>query len=281
MTAALLALSASLLWGSSDFLGGLESRHTSVWGVALVSQITALIAAVAVLAVVAPTPPSAAGLIAPVVAGLALTMSALTQYRAMELAPMSVVAPIFAGAALVPALWGLARGERPGAVQLAGMALTIAGIVLISRPAPRAPETTRSVSRTGVLLALVAALTIGVVLIAYDYGGDADPYWTVAVARLSALLLLGVVLGVRRPRLQLTGRAVFPIVLVGVFLLAANVLYAAATTMGLLSVVAVLGWLSPAVTVFWAQAVLHERLRPAKWVATVLLLAGVVCLALG
>jgi drug/metabolite transporter (DMT)-like permease len=281
VTAAFLALSASLLWGTSDFLGGLESRRTSVWGVALVSQFTAVIAALAVLAVVAPTPPSTAGLIAPIVAGCALTMGALTQYRAMEIAPMSVVAPIFAGAALVPAVWGLARGERPGAIQLTGMALTIVGIILISRPAGRTTDSPRSVPRAGVALALLAALSVGVVLVAYDYGGDVDPYWTVAVARLSALLLMSVVVGSRRPRLHLTRKAVFPIVLVGVFLLAANVLFTAATTMGLLSVVAVLGWLSPAVTMFWAQAVLHERLRPTQWAIAGLILAGVVCLALG
>ena len=52
-------------------------------------------------------------------------------------------------------------------------------------------------------------------------------------------------------------------------------------TIGLLSVVAVLGWLSPAVTVFWAQALLHERLRPLQWFAATLVLAGVICLALG
>jgi len=281
MLAALLALAASLSWGSADFLARLEARRTTVWAAALVSQIVALIAALIVLAIVAPAAPTAADLIAPVVGGLAVTLSALAEYRAMALAQMSVVVPIFAGGAIVPALWGLALGERPGAVQIAGMALTIAGIVLISRPERRAAQAKQRVSRAGVLLAVFAAFMCGVVLVAYDYGGEVDPYWTVAVARFSALLLLIVVLGVRRPSVRLRAKAVPALVLVGVLLVTANLLFTTATTLGLLSVVAVLGWLSPAVTVIWAQVLLRERLRLVQWFAAALVLAGVICLALG
>jgi drug/metabolite transporter (DMT)-like permease len=33
--------------------------------------------------------------------------------------------------------------------------------------------------------------------------------------------------------------------------------------------------------IFWALVVLRERLRPVQWVAAAVVLAGVVCLALG
>jgi drug/metabolite transporter (DMT)-like permease len=281
MLAALLALSASLLWGTSDFLGGLQSRRTTIWTVALVSQSAALVTVLIVLVARAPAAPHAMDLVAPVIAGLALTVTALAEYRAMSLAPISVVAPIFAGAAVFPALWGIAHGDRPGGIQLAGMVLTITGIVLMSRPESGAREKGRPVTRNGVLLAVLAAFTVGVALIAYDYGGNVDPYWTVGVARLSALLLLVVVLAVRRPGLQVRRKTLPAMVLVGVLLAAANVLFTAATTIGLLSVVAVLGMLGPGVTVVWAQALLHERLRPVQWLAAALVLAGVLCLALG
>jgi drug/metabolite transporter (DMT)-like permease len=281
MIAAFLALMASLLWGSSDFLAGLQARRATVWAVALVSQATAFVAALVVLAVVSPPFTSAADLVAPAVAGFAITLSALSEYKAMALASMSVVAPIFAGAALVPVVWGLALGERPDALQLAGMALTVVGIVLISRPQRREPHAERRAGSAGILLALFAAFMVGVVLVAYGYGDDVDPYWSVATARFSALLLLVVVLVVRRPSLHLGEQSAPAAVVVGLFLVTANTLYTAATTLGLLSVVAVLGWLSPAVTVFWAQALLHERLRPLQWVAAAMVLAGVVGLALG
>lgn len=283
MLAAFLALTASFLWGSSDFIGGYESRRSTVWAVALVSQVMALVVGLLVVAVARPAGPTSFELIAPVIAGVAITSSALAEYRSMELAEMSVVAPIFAGAAIVPVAWGLAVGERPGVVQVLGMALTIGGIVLISRPesgAP-APPTAARTRRAGVLLAVFAALMIGVVLVAYDYGGDAEPFWTVAIARASALLTLVVALAVRRPAVHLSARSIPASVLLGVLLVTANVLFTVASTIGLLSVVAVLGWLSPAVTVFWAQALLHERLRLLQWAAAAAVLAGVICLALG
>lgn len=281
MIAAFLALAASLLWGSSDFIAGVQARRATVWAVTLVSQATAAAAALAVLAVLSPPSVPAGDLVAPVVAGFAITLSALSEYKAMALASMSVVAPIFAGAAVVPVAWGLALGERPGAVQLAGIALTVAGIVLISRPRRREAQDEKRAGAAGVLLAVFAAFMVGVVLVAYDYGGDVDPYWSVATARTSTLLLLVVVLAVRRPELRLGAQSAPAAVLVGVFLVTANILYTVATTLGLLSVVAVLGWLSPAVTVFWAQALLHERLRPLQWVAAGMVLAGVIALALG
>ncbi len=281
MLAALLALTASFLWGTSDFIGGYESRRSTVWAVALVSQVVALATGLVILAFAAPAGPTSMELIAPIVAGIAITLSALAEYRAMELAEMSVVAPIFAGAAIVPVAWGLAVGDRPGIVQIAGMALTIGGIVLISRPESDKTETAVRTSRLGILLAVFAAVMIGVVLVAYDYGGNAEPYWTVAIARASALATLAVALLVRRPGVHLSAKSIPASILLGVFLVSANVLFTVATTIGLLSVVAVLGWLSPAVTVFWAQALLHERLRPLQWFAATLVLAGVVCLALG
>ena len=51
--------------------------------------------------------------------------------------------------------------------------------------------------------------------------------------------------------------------------------------MGYLSIVAVLGWLNPAVTIVWARAVLHERLRPLQLGAAVLVFAGIVSITLG
>lgn len=280
MVAALLALSASLLWGSSDFLGGVQARRATVWAVALVSQCAALAVALLALAVSSPSTLAAGDLVAPVAAGLAITLSALAEYKAMALAPMSVVAPIFAGAAVMPVAWDLAVGERLSPVQLVGTVLTVTGIVLISRLQRQETGSERPAHTVGILLAVVAAVMIGVVLVAYDYGGRVDPLWTVTTARVSALLLLVVVLAVRRPAVRLRSVSVPAAVAVGLFIVAANVLYTYATTFGSLSVVAVLGWLSPAVTMFWAQSLLRERLRPGQWVAAAMVLAGVVVLAL-
>ena len=198
---------------------------------------------------------------------------------------MSVASPIVAGAALVPVLWGLSRGEHPGAVQIAGVAMTLVGIVVISRGPSRdggdRGARPRRADRTGVLVAVGSAVTLGLFLVALDYGDDAGPLWTVAVARTVAWIALALTAVGARPTVRPRGRALPILVGVGLLIATANVSFASATTMGYLSIVAVLGWLNPAVTIVWARAVLHERMRPLQVGAAVLVFAGIVCITLG
>lgn len=281
MLAAFLALLASFSWGTSDFLAGVESRRSSAWTAALVGQVVASVSLIALLIVVAPAQPSLGAMAAPLVGGAVGGAGVLLQYRALSLVDMSVVSPIVAGAALVPVLWGTALGERPSPLQILGMVITLAGIVLIARRAPRAAATSRSLDSTGILMAVAAAVAFGLFLVALDHGGKTDPLWTVTVARTAAVLTLLAVAGVTRPAIRLRRRALPALLVVGLLIVAANILFTSATTFGYLSIVGVLGWLNPAVTMAWARLVLHERLRPLQIGAAVLVFAGIVCLTLG
>ena len=280
MLAATLALLASFSWGTADFLAGIESRRTTAWTAALAGQTVACLTLLAMLAIMAPARPSPA-LIAPAVAGGAVgAAGVILQYRAFTLLDLSVVSPIIAGAALVPVLWGVAIGERPSPLQIVGVVTTLVGIVLIARRASQ-PAATRRADRTGILMAVGSAAALGLFLVALDYGGDADPYWTVTVARTTALVALALAAGVSRPSVRLRRDAVPALLLMGLLIAAANVLFTSATTLGYLSIVAVLGWLNPAVTIMWARVLLHERLRPLQVMAAVLVFAGIACITLG
>jgi drug/metabolite transporter (DMT)-like permease len=279
MLAAALALLASLSWGTSDFLAGLQARRSTAWTAALGGQLVAALALIVLLVVVAPARPTLGAMAAPLLGGAVGGIGVVLQYRALALVDMSVVSPIIAGAALVPVLWGAAIGERPGALQVVGIVLTLAGIVLISRRAPGAVAA--ALDRTGVLVAVAAAVAFGLFLVALKYGGKADPLWTVTVARTAAVLMLLAVAGATRPAIRLRRRALPALVAVGLLIVAANLLFTSATTLGYLSIVGVLGWLNPAITMGWARVVLHERLRPLQVGAAVLVFAGIVCLTLG
>ena len=281
MLAAVLALLASCSWGTSDFLAGLESRRSTAWTAALGGQMVASLSLIVLLALRAPALPSLGALIAPLAGGAAGGLGVLLQYRALSLVDMSVVSPIIAGAALVPVVWGTAVGERPGLLQILGLVFALAGIVLISRRPPNAAAASRSLDRAGILAAVAAAAAFGLFLVALDYGGKADPLWTVTVARTAAVLMLLAVAGVTRPAIRLRRRALPALLVVGLLIAAANVLFTSATTLGYLSIVGVLGWLNPAVTMGWARLVLRERLRPLQIAAAVLVFAGIVCLTLG
>lgn len=281
MLASLLALLASLSWGTADFWAGLESRKTNVWTAALVGQGVAALVLVAALVIDGPATPPAAALIPAVLGGVAGGVGALLQYRALALLDMSIASPIVAGAVLVPLAWGLARGEQPSLLQVAGIAMTLVGIVVISRGPSVDDGTRRRASRTGVLVAAGSAVTLGLVLVAFDYGDEAGPLWTVAVARTVAWVAIALAATGARPSVKPRGLALPILVGAGCLIATANISFASATTMGYLSIVAVLGWLNPAVTILWARAVLRERMRPLQVAAAVLVFGGIVCITLG
>ena len=80
---------------------------------------------------------------------------------------MSMVAPISATGAAVPVLVGLAAGERPSALQVAGMAIALAGVILASRE-PIEEGAGAAPTRAAIGLALVAALGFGTFFVGID-----------------------------------------------------------------------------------------------------------------
>ena len=281
MLASVLALLASVVWGTSDFMAGLESRRMTSWAVILVCMPAAAAGSLLAAAFLGGPAPTTTALLIVGAGGACSAVSGITYFKAVTFTKMSVMSPILAGAAVFPVLWGVARGEQPQPLQIAGVVITITGIVVISRPGPTAPDDKLPITAWGVLLAVISSITAGLMLVTMDYGADADPYWAVAGMRVSAAVWTVLWVAAARPTLRLRRRSVPLLVLIGLMIVTANTLFAAATTRADLSVVAVLGWLSPAVTILCARVVLHEHLRPVQWLAAAAVLTGVVCLALG
>lgn len=270
-----LALCASLFWGLADFMGGSLSRRHPLLAVLLVSQGVGMVG-ILVVAFVRTSDPSAAVVLPGIAAGLSGVAAALAFYRAMSIGSISVAAPILATGAVVPVVAGLATGERPGSLQMAGIVAALVGVVLASRePDPGGG----SVRGAGVLFALLAALMFGLQLIALDHAARSDAIWGVTVARVTAVVVLASAAAVTRPRLS---RGVMtPLVVIGVLDTTANAAFALAATEGFLSVVSVLGSLFPVVTVALAHIHLHERLAPGQRLGVVLALTGTLAIVGG
>ena len=201
-------------------------------------------------------------------------------YRALAIGTMSVVAPISATAAAVPVLVGLAEGERPGGLQIAGMVAALAGVILASREPVE--EGCPPANRAAIGLALVAAAGFGTFFVGIDRASaTAEVPWVIVVQRCCSVSLLVIATLVVRPTLPRDGASLLVLAMVGLLDLGANGLYALATTKGLLSVVSVLGSLYPAVTVVLARFVLAERIARVQEVGVVLALAGVIAISAG
>ncbi|HEX2071419.1 MAG TPA: DMT family transporter [Thermoleophilaceae bacterium] len=278
MLAVVLSLGSSLVYGVSDFLGGLKSRSLPLLAVLLVSQGTAL----AVLALSAPllgeSPPDGEHLAYAAIAGAAEAAAIAALYRGLAIGTMSIVAPVAACAPAFPVAASAVLGELPGALQSAGIALAIAGVAMISLGPPgREASASTGVS---VVYGLVTALGFGVFLTAMDAASEGGVHWALLIARLVAVAIFVAVLLVTRQRPALARRDVPVLALIGVLVLAADALYAIASTEGLLSVVAVLSSLYPVVTIALAWLYLRERLRPVQQLGVAVTICGAVAISL-
>ena len=263
---AALALLASLLWGSADFLAGRASRRHPAALVAFVGQAIGL---VALAVIVGFHGVNTAALLPGALSGAVGVMAVLAFYRALALGTMSIVAPIAASSAIIPVLWGVADGERPGALQWAGVIVALVGVTLAStEPHGRVAD-----ARTALKLALLAALGIGFALVFLGKGADHDALTTVAAARAVTVPALAVVALATRARAPL--RSLPALAGIGLLDTGANTAFALATTTGLLSLVSILGGLFPVVTVAAAYVFLHERLQPVQRAGVILALSGI------
>jgi drug/metabolite transporter (DMT)-like permease len=278
MLAMLLALSASAGWGTADFLGGLTTRRLSILAVSLISQSVGLAFMLGLLASDLHSPPSSRSVLLGLVAGLLSTVGLAALYSALSIGPMGVVAPLVATSGIVPVAAGLLRGDRPAPVQLLGIALAIAGVVLAARHRDEAGARIRP---RAVGLAVLAALTLGSLVVALQAASRVDAIWPVLLVRLTAVVLMAVAVLVVRPSMHLERGQLRKLAAVGILDNGANLLFVLAAQRGLLSLVAVLASLYPVATVLLARVVLKERLSGVQMAGVITALTGVAMIALG
>ncbi|HEY6672549.1 MAG TPA: DMT family transporter [Solirubrobacterales bacterium] len=279
MLALAISLASAASWGVSDFLGGLQSRRLPVLGVLAISQPAGLLLIVLLILLTGADPISADKLAVAFLAGAASLGGLAAYYAAMAMGTVSVVAPIAALGVVVPVVVGLAQGESPAAIQLAGVVPAIAGVVILSYEEP--PVDRARVARLSIVLAIVAGLGFGVFFTGLDAAAADRPGWAILAVRFGGLATVAAALLVARPRLDGVGAAWPVLIAIGVFDALANALFAVASTKGLLPVVAVGGSMYPAFTVALAHGVLGERLATIQWAGVALALTGVAMIAAG
>jgi drug/metabolite transporter (DMT)-like permease len=281
MAAVALAFASSLCWGLADFTGGLQTRRRPVITVLLIGQLAAVVLAAAYVALAHDAAPPIGSVALALGAGAAGCAALGAFYRGLAIGTMSIVAPVSATGAAVPVLVGLATGERPGALQLAGILVAMGGIVLAARE-PTTAAGPSSAMRRSLGLALLAALGFGTFFVLLDRATrHAGVPWTLLFVRAGELALLAALVAVRRPAMPTGLRDAAPLAAIGSLDLLANALFAFATTRGLLSVVSVVGSLYPAVTVVLARLLLAERVSRAQEIGVVATLAGVLAISAG
>ncbi|MDQ3992894.1 MAG: EamA family transporter [Actinomycetota bacterium] len=278
MLAVALALAASLSWALSDFVGGLKSRRLRLLTVLVISQLAGLTLVAVAVAVLGQSPPDGEHALYAVLAGAAGAVGIAALFRGMAIGAMAVVAPISALGAVIPVVVGVAQGERPSPVEYVGVALALAGAVLVSLEPRRLAEWRLA---AGAAMGAVAALGFGAFFVGIDAAEEGGLAWTILLVRLASTALVVAAALVVRPSLRVGRSDWAPLLAVGALDMAANALFAAATARGYVSLVAVVASLYPVGVVALARVFLGERLTRPRLVGGAGALAGVALISAG
>ena len=256
----LLGLAAALLYGGSDFSGGLASRRFGPVRVTVLGAAVSTVLAWAALIVSGGPGPDLRAIAWGLASGLAGGAGTLVLYRGLARGQMSVVGPVSAvGAAVVPVVAGVALGEHPSVLAVAGVLVSLPAIVLVA-----ASGSVRGKLGGGLVDGLAAGLAFGILFIGLAQAGRNAGLWPVASEQTGALLPVLAVAVKSRVPLRIPVRAAGLPVLAGASGTAATLSYFYATHFSMLAIAAVLVSLYPGFTVLLARVILHERFSPAQ-----------------
>jgi drug/metabolite transporter (DMT)-like permease len=276
--ALLLALASAVLWGGSDFLGGLASRRATAQAVVFGSQASGLVVLVLLLPWFGGSA-SAADLWLGAAAGASGGAGLVIFYRAMAGGVMSVVAPTTGVcAAAVPVLTGVAFGERIGAAAAVGIVLALIAVLLVA--AEGGLSSLRAVRPASLGPALIAGVLFGLFFVLLHHTHPGAELAPLVSARAASVLLVGAAALAGRRSLRVPRGALPMVAIAGIADMTANALYLIATQHGQLAITGVLASLYPASTVLLAQVVLRERLVRTQAVGVAAAVAAVVLIAL-
>jgi drug/metabolite transporter (DMT)-like permease len=290
----LLGLATALCWGSADLFSRFATRkigtfrtmlYMQAFGCLLVTLAMPQLGGWGHLADGSGWRPWAWG----ISAGCLNTLSTLALYRSFEIGKMSIVAPLSASYPVLTLLLSMFTGERLTLLRLAGIILTIVGVVLVAG-GEKIPEDANPLDEIahpgkknlGVGWALLSAIGFGVMFWLLGIRvvpalGAAPSVWMIRATSVCATLL--VILVSRRSMAPPSNRDVPWIFAVGLLDTSAYVFNNYGMQHEQVSVVSVLASLYGAVTVALAAILLREHIARWQWLGITAIFAGVVLIS--
>jgi len=282
----IFGLLAAAGWGSADYLAALAGRRMGSVATVVVGQVlSAAFITVVLLATGDPIERLGPILWLVVLNGICTAIAYATHYRALELGPVAVVSPIGAAFA-VPAilLAVVVLHERPTAPQIAGMVVTIAGVVLVSTDlrALRAGFRDRP---AGLPWAIVSALGFGFAAFLLGFvarrAGWVVGLWGSRMAQVACYVPLVLVRRADVARIATAGRTAVGLALAaGAADIVGVSTYSYGAEHGALTLVLAASAVFPLIAVMLSYRYLHERLVPNQYGGIALVVAGLLLLAL-
>jgi drug/metabolite transporter (DMT)-like permease len=270
LIAALFALTAAVSWGSGDFANGVASRKIGAFRSLLLSLSIGLLAMAVLVAASGEPLPQLTDIFWGVVGGLFGLTGFIFLMQGFVKGRMSIVAPVSAVLApVVPVLISVLTLGLPGVFQLAGFALALVSIWMLSSGS--ADEGRPS----GIGYALLAGLGFGIFFATLDQISEGVVFWPLLASRFVASSVLAVYLLVSRQPLIVAKTPWKVLITAGILDVGGNVFFLQAVQTGRLDIASVLVSLYPAVTVLLATLIVKERLNRLQMIGVVLAVTAI------
>jgi drug/metabolite transporter (DMT)-like permease len=278
-----LGLLSALAWGIGDFGGGLMGRRTAVAGILLGSQLAGAVMSLAVAALLREPVPGAADVGWALASSVGGSIGLSCLYIGLARGRMGVVAPVTGAlVAAIPAVAGIVLQGVPPAAVLAGIALAISSVVVVSRFGDAGDG-----RPSGLRWGIAAGLSLGVVTLTLSRISAGVVFGPLTLMRLGEAVLVGLVVAIasrsggptiawRVPR-----RLWLAIAAIGACDMLGTAFYIAATQAGPLAIAGVLSALYPVTTVVLAVTILRERVASWHLVGVVMAAVAIVLITTG
>ncbi|WKZ83315.1 MAG: DMT family transporter [Acidimicrobiia bacterium] len=276
----LLAGLSSLAFGVADFFGALATRRMAAVTVVIGSHVVALVAIFAAAPLFSEGSPGWGSLGWGAAGGVFGAAGLVVFYHALATTRVGVAAPAAAVVGtVVPVVFGLLIGERPGWAAALGMALAVPALILL--PSGDGTAAVRATALRAGMLGGIAGLGFGLFGILISRTGDSSGVWPLAGARVASLALMALVALVAGRPLLPEGRSWGVVGAAGLLDIAANVLFLVAVRQELLSLVVVVMAFYPAVTIALARVFFGERTVAKQRLGLVLAAGSILMITLG
>jgi drug/metabolite transporter (DMT)-like permease len=252
-----LGLAAAVLYGVSDFAGGITSRRHTAITVLLTSYPVGAVLMALMLPLFGGHDDLRANVFG-LAGGAAGLLGVLLMYSLMTVAPINVISPVTAVlAAIVPVIVGVILGERPPTTAWFGIVLGLAAVTLVSRTTDEHPH--GRIALGTLALAFVSGLGFGMYFVFLARAGDDSGLWPLVISRFTSAAVIVPLAMARGAVAVIRGRMLGLVVLAGACDALANMCFLLAARHGLLSLASVLTSLYPVTTVVLAVWLLREH----------------------
>jgi len=264
MTTILLALATSFFFGTGDFLGGVATRRDTSYSVTATAHSVSLVLLLVGFALMPPERVTMADIAFGAAAGVSALIGVLALLEAFKVGRMGIATAVSAAlSAVVPTVFDLLSGTRLPTLTLAGMALALVAIVVVSV----APDSSDGHpvkdyrARRALLLAALSGVGFAVAFIALSFTSPASGFAPIIATRVVSLIL-GLFLAFRLGSGYPAARPALPHALgSGLADAIANITMLTALRIGPLAIASVLGSLFPVVVIVLARLFLGERMQ--------------------